>query len=802
VFVTHFAGVVAVPTSECQRGAGHVIDGSFKPLHALLYFCSDAGTDVVFQLQQPVVQGVWLNVSASDEKPGWDSALVYVGGNASVVIEGGRFEHNHAGYPLWLAGSTRTNISSTVITGNHQGGLKLQGNASAGISSSNITHNKAAFGAGVYAMGSSRAVFMHGTLVSNNTAQNKGGGLYAKNSASIVFGSGSAVDGNIAWQDGAGMTLEDSANASLSNCSVSHNNATGSSAGGILVSDNSTVVLDRCELLGNQAGKQGGAVALQADGDKCKVDHVFVCRPSLRMSSSSVVNNSASMQGGGLYVGPTGLAVVSQSTMRFNKARNGGAAHVHGKSSSLHAAELVLERRTLIVGNTAENAGGINVYGDDHDVDKCIVRVSDSKFAANTAVQGGGALVANARCSVVAEGAVLRDNSAGKVGGAFSASSGVSWSMAGVQIMHNTAQAAGAGYIGNHASVLIVSNSLIKGNRATHDGGAFALADTAQLRLSGGSQLVDNNAAVSGGAVAAADGASVTLDASYCRNNDAGANGGCVYLLDQAQVRLTNGSACTANTARTSGGCLCAVGNSSVHVSQASEVTANRARIGGGVALLDSGPHNDASSLHSFVTDNTATDMGDDVYVDLVNVTLAVQSIVSNTDGMLSASQLQQQGRVVGYVSRSSGAGLNVSLAVMSNGSSAGSGVRVEASVGGAYQSTGITDEKGLVVFADISPKLSPGTHTLVLAHNTVSGTPVRELFELAVRSCVRGEVNRGTSTVCDVCGPGTYSLNSTAADCEKDVCEVEADCSRGGAVLLPLHGMYQRSPAFAVFQR
>jgi predicted outer membrane repeat protein len=797
---------VAVPTSECHRGAGQVVDGAFKPLHAFLYFCSDAGTYVVFQLQQPVVQGVWLNVSASDEKPGWDSALVYVGGNASVVIEDGMFEHNHAGYPLWLAGGTRTNISSTVITGNHQGGLKLQGNASAGIISSNITHNKAAFGAGVYAMGSSCAVFMHGTLVANNTAEKKGGGVYAKDAASIVFESGSAVDGNTAWQDGAGLTLEDSAHASLSNCSVSHNNATGSSAGGILVSDNSTVVLDICELEGNQAGKQGGAVALQADGDKCKVDNVFVCRPSLWMSSSGVVNNSASMQGGGLYVGPTGLGVVSGIVLMGNKARNGGAAHVRGNGGSLHAAELVVERGTVIVGNTAENAGGINVYGDDHDVDKCIVRVSYSEFAANTAVQGGGALVANARCSVayttVAEGAVLRDNSAGKVGGAFAASSSASWSMAGVQLMQNTAQAAGAGYIGNHASVSIAGNSLIKGSRAIHDGGAFALADTAQLRLSGGSQLVDNSAAVSGGAVAAADGASVMLDASYCHNNGAGAIGGCVYLLDQAQVSLSNGSACTANTARTSGGCLCAVGNSSVHVDQASQVTANRARVGGGVALLDSGPHNDASSLRPLVTKNTATDMGDNVYVDLVNVTLAVQSIVSNTDGSLSASQLQQQDRIVGYVSRSSGVGLSVSLIVMSNGSSAGSGVRVEASVGGVYQSTGITDENGLVVFAGVSPKLSPGTHTLVLSHNTVSGTPVREQFELAVRGCVRGEVNRGTSTVCDVCGPGTYSLNTTAADCEKDVCEVEADCSREGAVLLPLHGMYQRSPAFAVFQR
>jgi hypothetical protein len=529
------------------------------------------------------------------------------------------------------------------------------------------------------------------------------------------------------------------------------------------------------------------------------------------MSSSNVVNHSASVQGGGLYIGPAGLAVVFESFLRGNKACNGGAAHVRGKGDSLHAAELVVERGTLIVGNTAENAGGINVYGDDHDVEQCVVRVSDSEFSANTASQGGGAIVANARCSVAAQGAILRNYSAGKVGGAFAASGSVTWSMIGVRIMHNAAQAAGAGYIGDKASVLISGNSSIMGNWATHDGGAFSLADTAQLRLSGGSQLVGNSAAVSGGAVAAADGASVTLDASYCHNNSAVANGGCVYLLDRAQFSLSNASACTANIARTSGGCLCAVGHSSVHVSAASHVTANRARVGGGVALLDSGPHNDASSLRSVLINNTATDMGDNVYVDLVNVSLVVQSIASNTDGMLSASQLQQQGRVVGYVSRSSGPGVSVSLYVMSNGSSAGSGVRVEAFVidssngAQAYYSTGVTIDTGMVVFADVSPKLSPGTHTLVLGHNTVSGTPVHELFELAVRSCEWGEVNHNSSTVCDVCPPGSYSLGTTAEDrtrCQQVACESAANCSHGGAVLLPMHGMYQCSPAFAVFQR
>lgn len=314
---------------------------------------------------------------------------------------------------------------------------------------------------------------------------------------------------------------------------------------------------------------------------------------------------------------------------------------------------------------------------------------------------------------------------------------------------------------------------------------------------------------MSGGGIAAADGAGVDFNGSMCQNNSAGGNGGCVHLLDRAQAYFSNGSECLANIARTSGGCVCAVGHSSVQVNSTATVHSNLARVGGGVALLDIGPVNNAA-LRPAVVNNTATDMGDNVYVDLVDVALAVRSITSNTDGVLTQTELQQRGRVIGYVSRSVGPGLVASLVVMSNGSSAGSGVRVEASVMSSssgvlqYYSTAITDTNGSVVFADISPQLAPGMHTLLFVHNTVTGTPVRESFSLAVRGCVRGEVTLGTSTLCDVCAPGSYSLATTAADsqtCLTDGCDSTANCT-GGAVVLPLQGLYQRSPGFAVFQR
>lgn len=466
-FAARFTGVRAVPSSECQRQAGSVVDGSFKPVHALLYFCGMSGVqDVVVRLQQPVVEGVWLDVAPSNAKPGWDSALLYVGGNASVAVIAGRLQHNNAGTPLLLAGSAHASISSTVITGNAQGGFTLQANASARISSSNITNNTAGFGAGLYAMGSARVVLMHGTQAANNTARNKGGGVYAKGAASVVCESGSAIDSNRAWQDGAGMTLEDSAKAVLRNCSVSHNIASGSAGGGILASDNSTVELVACKLAGNQAGKEGGGVALQADSDKCKSGGLSFCRPSMRMTASSVHDNSASVQGGALYVGPGALAVVSGSILRANKARNGGGVHLRGNGGSAHAAELTVERDTLLAGNAAENAGAINVYGDDQGVSKCVVRVSDSVITGNTASQGGGGIVANAQCSVLTERVVMRGNAAGKVGGAFSVAGAVTWPMVGVQLLNNTAQMGGAGYLGENASVLISSSSLVEGNTA------------------------------------------------------------------------------------------------------------------------------------------------------------------------------------------------------------------------------------------------------------------------------------------------------------------------------------------------
>jgi len=91
---------------------------------------------------------------------------------------------------------------------------------------------------------------------------------------------------------------------------------------------------------------------------------------TLNVSGGGIDGNSASEQGGGVYV-YDGSATLNETQVVSNSAKNGGGVGVWGGSATLNG--------TQVLGNSADNGGGIDLFGNGTIVaaDGCIVFNSD-----------------------------------------------------------------------------------------------------------------------------------------------------------------------------------------------------------------------------------------------------------------------------------------------------------------------------------------------------------------------------------------------------------------------------------------
>lgn len=794
---------------------------SFINLTAVLYFCSAPGTALIFD--QPTVQGVWLDVA--DKDAAVDTGLLAFGGNGTaVIINSGRFEHNHAGTPISLVDSVVLHIiNQTRISNNAArdgGGLKIGHQSTAAVTGgSAVLNNTARFGGGVYVYGRGRFSLLGGSSVMFNAAGDgaKGGGVFAKEDAVVLVTEGSRVDWNTA-PDGGGLVVEGSARCAVAgNSSVSSNTAFKTSGGGVLVDNVAELRLLGASVSGNFAAKQGGGVALMdASSASCIVD-----------CASVIASNRAAEQGGGLYLGPGTSAVVQGASLcELNSAKSGAGAFVSGedKKKMPNATSLTIQGQgTVFRRNSGTYGAAVNVYSVGGQDVGCVVSVLDGVLLQdNFAEEGGGGFVSSGRCNVSFVGSQLQGNSVLKQGGAFSVYGSSRVVFLDSNITRNTAKDAAGGNIGQSA-IVVFNRSAAEQNRVVHGGAAFMIVENAQLSLFG--STVSTNQALLGGAVSIEDNATVTLDNSTLRSNTADTSGGAVHMLGPGSSKLvfSNRSYCAGNTAGISGGCAYLVSGGVLNIDSSSAIAVNAARFGGGVALAALQTAPDLGSLRQRTFGNSAGTFGSDLYMDWEDITLSLQFVVS--DGVnTSATQLLAAGGVIPYVSRSSGPGLLLSVAARGqNGTELAAGVKIEALLllGGTnspgtaaaaeifMMGSSTTDERGEALLPSLHPKQPPGDYTLRLQYTTLAGVPFVTDHTLRIRECVLGEVTGSAAggraaVTCDVCPPGKYSLsdvpphNQQCHDCGMET----SNCSVGAAVVLPLPGFWQRSPMSALMHR
>ena len=435
-------------------------------------------------------------------------------------------------------------LGTATIVGNTAshwgGGVYLTSDSS--LSASNATvgsstasyANKAAYGAGIYAAGST--VDFSGTIF-NNIATTQGAGICADNSTiNLTNATLGGTDANQANQlglnghMGAGLYLGNATEATLNNTVVSGNSfqTTGwTYGGGAYVTGGSVLTLINSTIENHLAPSA-------TDG---RGAGIYLNNSTLTVDNSQIVSNTAGTAGGGMRLnGTSTLNVLNDSHIDDNEALGG-------------------------------DGGAIAAVGTP------TINISNATLMGNAAGTNGGAIFLDAGTLNFTGGWTLRENTAAGNGGAIAVigTAVTSFSAGGYSLVYFNRALGGHGgmvYLGNNTTTKLYATSgsqiYVYANQASGNGGAL-YADNGGYFDIYGQVNFDRNRADNGGAIYLSNGSRVWTDdySTTCPqlwdNWADNGSGGAIYAADSPSVQCDGaifGKSEDGNQAAVSGGAI------------------------------------------------------------------------------------------------------------------------------------------------------------------------------------------------------------------------------------------------------
>jgi uncharacterized delta-60 repeat protein len=407
------------------------------------------------------------------------------------------------GAGIYASGGTVTLSGDSNVDGNYGdsvgGGIYVKSGATLTLSGSNVNNNVGELkGGGLYSSGN---VTIIGGSVSNDsvTAESiddsgDGGGIYTKGTTEIE--NDCTIAGDSAYKNGGGIAVL-GGNDSIYGSSVNTDIALD---GGGIYANNATVLLGGDSIVSNTAlesstntGDGGGiygaassTVTLQAyDSVFCSVDENsakdsgggIYSGGTLIITGGLVYTNSATGDGGGIFVSASGTAMFTGIQVYSNAAiNNGGGIYSAGDDTITGESQIgIAPTGTQTFSNTAKNGGGVFVGGGNVSIK------GDSVVDGNTASADGGGIYNSGGLSVT--GGLIGTNSAtGDGGGIFNSSTGDITTIDQCDINGDGAGSDGGGiYNQSGGTISMISGSTgspptlaqINGNTAGAGGGIF-----------------------------------------------------------------------------------------------------------------------------------------------------------------------------------------------------------------------------------------------------------------------------------------------------------------------------------------
>lgn len=324
-----------------------------------------------------------------DESVSFTITNSVVSGNTAESGDGGGLYLDFSGY------SGTLKISDTTIENNDAdgdgGGLYVYADYEGflmRIENSSISGNSATGdGGGLYLYtGDSAVITISNTQINNNTAGSDGGGI-----AADLDGAGtdltiidSSISGNEAGGNGGGLYLyagADNVKVTIERTQV-NNNTAGSSGGGIYYEDHgyedSLFYVIDSEVTGNMAlGGDGGGIHIDSDGDR-----------DVRITRSTISDNSATGDGGGIWTRKADVVIVESTISENTASGKGGGIYFYDATNS-NDPRLALIRSTVSGNSAGEQGGGVYFYTDESDTS---FLVENTTISGNMATGDGGGL--------------------------------------------------------------------------------------------------------------------------------------------------------------------------------------------------------------------------------------------------------------------------------------------------------------------------------------------------------------------------------------------------------------------------
>ena len=248
------------------------------------------------------------------------------------------------------------------------------------------------FGSGVNQAGGT--FNMYGGTIKDNKAQN--GGAFYSVTASTVNLAGGTISGNQStstanndYTGGGAIYLRGGGKLTISGTQITGNSAK-KDGGAIFTGCRNFTISGSANISNNTAGRRGGAVCLYSDsGLDAKLD----------MTGGTISRNSATNDGGGVYVGKKCTLTLSGTAFTGNKAKWGGAIYLTDNSS------MTMTSGTLTQNTASEQGGGVFSYSDSS---SCAL--SGGTIESNTAGKNGGAVYINKGALKISGTPVVKGN--------------------------------------------------------------------------------------------------------------------------------------------------------------------------------------------------------------------------------------------------------------------------------------------------------------------------------------------------------------------------------------------------------
>ena len=272
--------------------------------------------------------------------------------HSPLLIDGGfNYVINTNGHSLSLDQS----VHDSVIIIKDGSKLTMSNTSANGIST--VSGGDAVYGGGIFVRSERSKLTMLNITVSGNNARRNGGGIFVA-SGSVEL-TDCTIENNTATENGGGIRLNFGCSLTLTNCSIENNEA--KDGGGI--HSEGTIIAKESKLTGNTATGNGSGIWSWGDATLTKTEisrntHAvngggIFNRKNMTIIECVISGNHASQWGGGIYTETAAKTELSGGTIiSDNMAATGAGIH-------LRKGSIIIAQSTIMNNVASQDGGGL-----------------------------------------------------------------------------------------------------------------------------------------------------------------------------------------------------------------------------------------------------------------------------------------------------------------------------------------------------------------------------------------------------------------------------------------------------------